>query len=46
MIRPTRVLIPWLRDGWPYCAPNPLRGACFAKASQPEGAEDMSKGAR
>ena len=30
----------------PYYAPNPLRGACFAKASQPEGAEDMSKGAR
>ena len=32
--------------GGPYYAPNPLRGACFAKASQPEGAEDMSKGAR
>ena len=31
---------------WPYYAPNPLRGACFAKASQPEGAEDMSKGSR
>ena len=31
---------------WPYYAPNPLCGACFAKASQPEGAEDMSKGAR
>ena len=30
----------------PYYAPNTLRGACFAKASQPEGAEDMSKGAR
>ena len=29
---------------WPYYAPSPLRGACFAKASQPEGAEDMSKG--
>ena len=34
------------RGGWPCYAPNPLRGACFAKASQPEGAEDMSKGAR
>ena len=31
--------------GGPYYAPNPLRGACFAKASQPEGAEDVSKGA-
>ena len=31
---------------WPYYAPSPLRGACFAKASQPEGAEDVSKGAR
>ena len=29
----------------PYYAPSPLRGACFAKASQPEGAEDVSKGA-
>ena len=31
---------------WLYYASNSLRGACFAKALQPEGAEDMSKGPR
>ena len=38
--------LPEFEGGLPYCAPSPLSGACFAKASQPEGAEDMSKGAR
>ena len=30
----------------PYYAPNPLRGACFAKASQPEGAEKLPASSR
>ena len=30
----------------PYYAPNPLCGACFAKASQPEGAEKLPSSSR